>query len=151
MKCDRAVEKFMELDDYRNIPFLLRLHIMMCRKCRGEVAALTAALDIFAAESPFMADRVLSFSIINKIERESLSHGRKVSGAKWVLSGTVIFFSILLINFSESFIWLEEQFGSQYTLPLSIVLGLVLTAYLSIVAGCNYEAVKKYYMDHFHK
>ena len=151
MKCDRAVEKFMELDDYRNIPFLLRLHILMCRRCRGEVAALTAALDIFAAESPFMVDRVSSFSIINKIERESLSHGRKVSGAKWVLSGTVIFFSILLINFSESFIWLEEQFGSQYTLPLSIVLGLVLTAYLSIVVGCNYEAVKKYYTDHFHK
>lgn len=150
MKCDKAVEKFMELDDYRAIPVILRLHIMFCRRCRGEVAALTAALDIVAAESPFNAQRGLSLSIMNKIERGSLSHVRKVSGVKWVLSGTVIFFSILLLNFSDSFIWLEEQFGSQYTLPLSVVLGLVLTAYLSIVVGCNYEAVKKY-MDSFHK
>ena len=151
MKCDKAVERFMELDDYRDIPFLLRIHILLCRRCRSEIAALIAALDIFSVESPFSADRALSLSIINKIERESLSHGRKISGVKCVLSGTVIFFSIFLINFSDSFIWLEEQFGSQYTLPLSIVLGLVLTAYLSIVVGCNYEAVKKYYFDHFHK
>ena len=150
MKCDKAVEKFMELDDYRDIPLLLRLHILFCNKCRVEIAALTAALDILASEAPFKADRSLSFSIMNKITKESLSHGGKVSGGKWVFAGTVIFSSILLLNFSESFIWLEEQFGSQYTLPLSIVLGLVLTAYLSIVVGCNYEAVKKY-MDNFHK
>jgi hypothetical protein len=150
MKCDRAVEKFMELDDYRDIPFLLRFHIIICKRCRGEVAALTAALDILASESPFTAPRGLSLSIMNKITGESLSHVGRVSGGKWVFAGTVIFSSILLLNFSESFIWLEEQFGSQYTLPLSIVLGLVLTAYLSIVVGCNYESVKRY-MDSFHK
>lgn len=150
MKCDDAVERFMELDDYREIPFLLRLHILLCRRCRGEVAALTAALDILAAESPFKAHNGLALVIMNRIRRESLPHGGRVSGAKWVFAGTVLFLSILLVNFSESFIWLEEQFGSQYTIPLSIVLGLVLTAYLSIVIGCNYEAVKRY-IDHFHK
>lgn len=150
MKCDKAVESFMELDDYREIPFLLRLHILICKKCRAEVAALTAALDILASESPFKVQRSFTLSVMNKITGESLSHGGKVSGAKWVFAGTVLFLSIFLVNFSESFIWLEEQFGSQYTIPFSIVLGLVLTAYLSIVIGCNYEAVKKY-LDHLHK
>ncbi len=150
MKCDDVIEKFMEIDNYRDIPFLVRLHIIFCKKCRNEVAVLTAALDIFAADSPFNAPKGLSFSIINKIARESLSHGVKISGIKWVVTGTVIFSSILLLNFSESFIWIEEQFGTQYTLPLSIVLGLVLTAYLSIVIGFNYKSMKKY-IDHFYK
>jgi len=151
MKCNDAVDKFMELDDYRDIPLLLRIHLLICRKCRGEVAALTAALDIISSGSPFDAPRGLAGSIMNAILRDSLSHTGKISGLKWVSAGTVIFMSILLINFSDSFIWLKEQFGSLYTIPLSIVLGLVLTAYLSIVVGCNYEAVKKYYIDHFHK
>ncbi|HOP64438.1 MAG TPA: hypothetical protein PK906_13740 [Spirochaetota bacterium] len=151
MKCNDAVEKFMELDDYRDIPFLLRLHFLFCRKCRGEVAAMTAALDILSSGSPYAAPRGLAGSIMNSILRQSLSHAGKISGVKWVSAGTVIFMSILLINFSDSFIWLKQQFGSLYTLPLSIVLGLVLTAYLSFVVGCNYEAVKKYYTDHFHK
>ena len=151
MKCEKTVERFMELDEYREIPFLLRIHLFHCKKCREEVAALTASLDLLSAVVPFTAPAGLSDFIIKRIAGESLSHVGRVSGFKWVSVGTVIFSSILLIGFSDSFIWLEEQFGSQYTLPLSIVLGLVLTAYLSIVAGCNYEAVKKYYMDHFHK
>lgn len=151
MKCDNALERFMELDDYRDIPFMLRVHLFYCKKCREEAAAIIAAMDLLSAESPYTAPAGLPLIIMNRILDESLSHVGKVSGTKWAVVGTVIFSSILLINFSESFLWLQEQFGSQYTLPLSIVMGLVITAYLSIVVGCNYEAMKKYYQDHFQR
>ncbi len=151
MKCDNVLERFMELDDYLDIPFMLRFHLFHCKKCREEVAAMIAAMDLLSTESPYAAPAGLQLIIMNRILGESLSHVGKVSGTKWAAVGTVIFSSILLINFSDSFIWLQEQFGSQYTLPLSIVMGLVITAYLSIVVGCNYEAMKKYYQDHFQR
>ena len=150
MKCNDAVKKFMELDDYRNIPLALRLHIKICRKCREEFAEFSAALDSLSLDSPYNAPRGLVSGVMSIILRENPAVSGRISGAKWVTAGTVIFASILLINFSESFIWLEGQFGSSYTVPLGIVLGLVLTAYSAIVVACNYEYMKKY-LDHLHK
>ena len=144
MKCSDAMQKFMELDDYRMMPAGLRLHLLLCRKCRRECAELQKVFLSLTSSAPYKAPLNIVSSVMSVIFANESYVERRVSGLKWVAAGSVIFSSIFLINFSETFIMLREHFGSFFIIPMSIVLGLVITAYAVILIGCNYEYIKKY-------
>ena len=144
MKCDRAIEKYLDADNNSSIPIMLKLHIMSCAKCRREIKALHSSYMRIRKDSPYKSHVDISCSVMNIIMAEQITTGKTISGFKWVSIGTLIFSSIVLINFSDSFIWLKKEFGSNYTIPLSIVMGLIFTAYAAILIACNYEYIKKY-------
>lgn len=144
MKCEKAVEEYLGLEEYSHIPFLLKIHLVLCRRCRGEVSAMNSMFVQLKNDSLHKSPDCVGFSVMNIIRSESVYRGRTISGFKWVTIGSVIFSSILLINFSDSFLWLKNEFGSDYTIPLSMVMGFVFTAYAAIVIGCNYEYIKKF-------
>jgi hypothetical protein len=148
MKCDKAVNNYLKLDNNTQMPFLLKLHVIFCRDCRREISGLRNLFFMFKNDSSYKKSYDMSSSIMEIIRRESIYTVKTISGFKWGLIGMLIFLSILLLNFSESFIWLKNEFGSDYTIPLSIVMGFILTAYSSIVVGCNYENIKKYIAVH---
>jgi len=144
MKCHKAVEEYLKIEDYNQVPFFLKLHIITCRDCRNEISRLGKLFELIGKDSIYKSRSTISSSVMDVIRRESIYSAKTISGVKWVTIGTVIFISILLINFSESFVWLKNEFGSDYTVPLSIVMGFVLSAYSAVVIGCNYEEIKKY-------
>lgn len=144
MKCERAIEKYLDTDNNSGIPIMLRLHIISCTKCRREIKTLRSTFMQIRMEPPYKSHIDITRSVMNIIEAESITDGKTISGFKWVSIGTIIFSSIVLINFSDSFIWLKKEFGSNYTIPLSIVMGLIFTAYAAILIACNYEYIKKY-------
>jgi len=90
----------------------------------------------------------ITASVMDIIRKESVYAVKTISGFKWVTIGLIIFLSILLINFSDSFLWLKNEFGSNYTIPLSIVMGFIFTAYSAVLIGCNYERITKYLEMH---
>lgn len=149
MKCNRAVEEYIKLEDYSQMPFIMRIHLLFCAECRTEIDRLQKLFAKIGNDSLYRAPLNFSTSVMDVIRRESVYKGRSVSGFKWVTIGSVIFSSIVLLNFSESFLWLRSNFGSGYTLPLSIVMGFVITAYSVMVIGCNYEYIKKYINMHY--
>jgi hypothetical protein len=144
MKCDRAIEEYLKLDNSSCMPLMLRFHIMLCRKCRYEIKKLDMTFLLLRKDSPYYSPNNIALSVMNILRSGKVATCKTVSGLKWVSSGAIIFSSIVLINFSESFIWLKKEFGSHYIIPLSIVMGLVLTAYSAILIACNYEYIKKY-------
>lgn len=144
MKCNKAVDEFLKLEDFSSLPLILRFHIIFCGECRKEIARLKKILTVMNNDALYKATKDISSSVMDIIRRESAFTVKTISGTKWVGIGSVIFLSILLINFSDSFVWLKNEFGSEYTIPLSIVMGFVLTAYSVIVVGCNYESIKEY-------
>jgi len=144
MKCNRAVEEFLKLEDYSHIPFLLKLHILICRECRKEITKVAGVFAFLKNDSLYKSSYDISLSVMDTIRRESVFTAKTISGLKWVSIGLIIFFSIFLVHFSESFLWLKNEFGSYYMLPMSIVMGFVFTAYATILIGCNYEYIKNY-------
>jgi len=147
MKCNKAnkaVEEYLELEDYSHIPLIIKFHIIFCKECREEISRLRKVFGFIKDDSLYKSSYNISSSVMNIIRRESVYTAKTISVFKWITIGSVIFFSIFLINFSDSFLWLKKEFGSDYTLPMGIVMGFVVTAYSAILIGCNYEYIKKY-------
>jgi hypothetical protein len=144
MKCDKVVEKYLKLEDYSAVPLILKIHILLCRECRKEISGLKKVFSLMINDSPYKSATDISTSVMNIIRAQHVSAEKTISGIKWVSIGTIIFSSILLVNYSESFIWLKVEFGSDYTIPMNIVMGFILTAYSAILIACNYEYIKKY-------
>lgn len=144
MKCSKVVEEYIKSEENLEISFFLIIHIFFCKRCRKEISALKQIFTNLQNDSIYKVSYDMSSSIMNIIRNENMIKIKTISGFKWVTIGSIIFFSIFLLNFSESFLWLKNEFGSNYTIPLSIVMGFVLTGYAAILIGCNYEYIKKY-------
>lgn len=144
MKCDKAVEKYLKLEDFSHMPVILKLHLMFCGECRREISRLRKTFVFLKNDSLYKSPFDITSSVMDIIRSESVFAAKTISGFKWVTIGLVIFFSIFLINFSDSFVWLKNEFGSYYTIPMGLVLGFVLTGYSVILMACNYEYIKKY-------
>ena len=148
MKCNKAVEDYLKLENNFHIPFILKLHLMLCRECRSEVVRLRKVFKMLKDDSAYKSPYNIRSSVMDIIRSESIYAVKTISAFKWVMIGLIIFFSILLINFSDSFLWLKNEFGSDYTIPMSIVMGFVFTAYSAVLIGCNYERISKYLEMH---
>ncbi len=144
MKCSKAVEDYLKLENNSHTPFILKLHLMFCRECREEAVRLKKVFNLLKNDSVYKSPYDIKTSVMDIIRSESVYVVKTISGLKWVTIGSIIFFSILLINFSDSFLWLKIEFGSDYTIPMSIVMGFVFSAYSAVLIGCNYESIKKY-------
>ena len=144
MKCEKAVEEYLKIEGNSHTPVLLKIHIFFCSECRKEIARLKKLFILLRNDSLYKSSRDMTSSVMDILRRESIYTAKTISGLKWVTIGSIIFFSILLLNFSESFLWLKNEFGSDLTIPLSIVMGFAFTAYATVLVACNYENMKKY-------
>lgn len=142
MKCEKFMQKFMERDDYSSMGLRMKLHVLKCSRCRDEVKMLNHALAELRDSESFYPGISVSDSVMSAIERRERFKESRITGIKWGLIGSVIFFSLFLINFSDSFIWLKAEFGADLTVPVSIVLGSVFSLYALIVTGINYQSMK---------
>ncbi len=144
MKCDKAISYYLQNDEIGRIPFKVRIHTFFCPVCSGEIMQLMLMFRLLEEKSIWEMDKDIKDNVMDKIQRQSVFAEKRISGLKWVVIGIIIFASMFLINFSESFMWLKEQFGSSFVIPMSIVLGLVLTVYLMLFTSSNIDFLEKY-------
>lgn len=144
MKCDKVIDCYLKSEDIEKIPLRVRIHTFFCPACKIEILKLSAMFIAIEERSLWRTERNITGNVMDAIQWQKVYSEKRISGKKWVIIGAVIFSSIFLINFSESFLWLKEQFGSDFLLPVSIVLGLVLTVYLMVLTGSNYDVLEKY-------
>lgn len=142
MKCEVFITEFMAMDDYRSMGLRMKLHMRFCRKCRSEAREIKGAIDRLQQGAPFRMKSSVAGPVMESImRREAFAEGR-ITGTKWFSIGSVIFLSMFLINFSDSFIWLKAVFGADLAVPVSIVLGSILSLYAMIVTAINYESMR---------
>ena len=142
MKCNRIVERFLELEDNLSIPFSMHLHILICRECRREIFALRDVFNSFRNTAPFeMTGDVRDF-VMYRIKESEINYGNHISSFKWLMVGSVILASIFLISFSHSLLWLKVHFGRDLLIPLNIVMGLVISIYSVFIIGAHIDALK---------
>jgi hypothetical protein len=99
---------------------------------------------------PFQMTGDLSNAVIRKIYNSNQLYGtnadfeKNISPSKWFYSGVILFASIMLVSYSESFISLRKHLGSSLEIPLNIVLGLIITVYAASYIATHLEALKKF-------
>jgi hypothetical protein len=154
MKCDKAIQNFLEQEDCLYIPFRVRWHALLCSECREEIQSLKKIFTKAQNSYCFPMPEDLSGIIMEKITESNIIYEGKVSSSKWLLTGVIIFVSIFLISYSDSFIWLRQYFGSDLEIPLNLVLGMVITLYAASFIGSHLDDVKKiidFFNDKIHQ
>jgi len=140
MKCEKTMEKYLEQDDYTRLPIMLRMHLLFCRRCRNEIRLLSDTMDYFQETSPFHMDRDISESVMNRILKLDENYSHTMSNFKWLAVGSFIILSIMALPFNESFTWMKGHFGGNLEIPLTMVMGVGITIYVSLFAGTHPEA-----------
>lgn len=144
MKCTGIVDRFLELEDNLSIPFSIRLHIVICRRCRREIFTLRDAFKSFRNTAAFDMTGEVSDLVMWRIKESEMHYGNSISSLKWLMVGSVILASIFLIPFSNSLLWLKVYFGRDLMIPLNIVMGLVISVYSVLVIGAHTNELKTF-------
>ncbi len=115
------------------------MHMRRCEKCRLEVSMLRKNLYSCMNTIPFPVRRDMSDSIMSIIGSMEFQGRPGVSNLKWVVSGMVILGSIFLIPFDSSMLWLRDRFGGNLDIPLTIVMGAVISAYATLFTATHLD------------
>jgi hypothetical protein len=144
MNCETTQKRFLEMDNRSIIPVSVQFHMLFCSKCRRDIAYLNSQFASLRDEAPFSMDRDRCEEIMRTVFSSGVRYDQHVSGFQWSAVGLVILVSLFVIPLSNSFGWLRNFFGPGLEIPLSIVLGLVFTAYALAGIFSNLEVLKKF-------
>ncbi len=144
MKCEEVIERFLGQEDGRYPAFFIRLHIVFCSRCRNEIRALQSIFIKAATSSSYTMPYDATGEVMRSIFKSAIIYEKNISSVKWLFTGAVIFASIFLVSYSESFIWLRSHFGSGLEIPVYIVLGLIITFYSAMCIGSHMDGLKKF-------
>ncbi len=146
MRCETFLERYDGLEPGRAPAPALARHRASCASCRAQASALEAALageggarlaaDEALAERARLEDRVMT------AVRLLPSPRRDFSLRDWILAGAILAASMILVPVGDYFARFDEVFGASYALPLSLVLGLGLTAYGALFVGAHLDEVQ---------
>ncbi len=143
MKCDDAMRRVLEHDDRTEYPVLLRLHLRRCARCRAEAGRIRSAVEELRRMPLPVAEIDVGDAVMAEIERME-SYRRKVPLYNWAAGGMAILGGVVLVSFSDSFAWLQSSFGRNFEMPLSIVLGVVITLYASAFIATHLDAAEQW-------
>ncbi|HOM11612.1 MAG TPA: hypothetical protein PLV81_15835 [Spirochaetota bacterium] len=126
MKCEKAIEKYLSLDNNKSMPLSLMIHLFACKQCRKEIEDLRS---IFTT----LQNPPYAISLENKIMQQIMlqkSYYQKVSNFNWVAAGLIIVLSIGVISYSDTLQWLSLHFGNKILVPLYLVMGCIVSGYI---------------------
>lgn len=151
MRCETFRSRYDRLEPGRSMDRAMIAHLEGCGTCRAEVETVEAALaefrnadeaDEFGELGELLESRVMA------VVRFMPPPQRDFSIRDWIIAGSVIAASMLLIPVGEYFARFRETFGASYALPLSLVLGLSLTAYGALFIGTHMDEVQGFVDRH---
>ena len=144
MNCEKTQQRFLEMDNRSIIPLSVQFHMLFCPKCRRDIAFLNDRFKSLQNEAQYDLDRDRVEEIMLSVFHSAVRHDQHVSGFQWSAVGLIILVSLFAIPFSTSFGWLRGFFGPGLEIPVSIVLGMVFSAYALAGIFSNLEELKKF-------
>ncbi|HOO70201.1 MAG TPA: hypothetical protein PK926_00450 [Spirochaetota bacterium] len=149
MRYEKMFKRFLELDNNAPLPVSVRIYMIFFPRFRKEIALLRSVLKKIQKEPPFNLPVDFSEDIMKRIEKLNLHYGHNISTMRWIFIGVIIWLSIMLITFSNSFSWLTDYFGARLLIPLNIVLGTGISIYAACYILSHLDELKKRVRYHF--
>lgn len=150
MRCEDFLSRYDHIEPGRRMGFRMRRHLVSCASCKRHVEAVDTVLGALRDAESATCERAgerLEDRVMAAI-RLMPPPQRDFSVRDWIIAGSVIATSMLLIPLGEYFARFNEAFGARYTLPLSLVLGIVLTAYGALFVGTHMDEVQGFVDRH---
>ncbi len=139
MRCERFMERYLGIDNGENLTLPMRVHLLRCVSCRAETAALQAVMNDMERCSISTMDRDVSDAVMSAILGSHGAYGKRIALYKWIGTGVTIFASIFVLTLSDSLALLKANYGGNLEVPLSIVMGVVITIYATVFIGTHMD------------
>ena len=150
MKCGTVVKALYEESDEQTV-FLrcaIALHVVFCASCgeqkRKRDMAARVMRERFFPEAPSITNRVMA-AVHAETGSKKESTAALVSSRVWVVAGCFILIMLTTAFFGVDFHSIAASSGLHFTLPLSLTIGAVITAYGALFIGTHLsELCKKF-------
>lgn len=143
MKCKDAVRRILE-SDHGHIPFMVQMHCRMCSKCMSELSDIRKAERMLQDKWFFSPEYDLSPRVLSQIRATSYATRKSTTWIPGLSVGVVLVASLFLVNFSDTFAWIELAMGDTFIIPVNIVLGLIISAYLAAFIASQIQRLSQY-------
>lgn len=163
MTCEKAFNRYLELDKNARVPLAVTMHLLRCPACRTGVRSLTRAERALAAplavESPAVRSRqpvdpVVAIAL-ERIQSAGLAYpavpldGRSVSLSRWLVTGICLAAGFAVVPFSSIGNWTGSTFGNSFLVPFYLLCGIAVTVYCGLFVGTNIDLfVKRFGLRH---
>ncbi|MEJ5363211.1 MAG: hypothetical protein WBK20_09275 [Spirochaetota bacterium] len=138
MKCNKAIEKYLRLDNNHSMPLLLMIHLFTCKQCKKEIEDLRTTFTILK-NPPYTIS--LEKQIMQQITLHQ-AYYQKVSNFNWIAAGLIILLSIGSISYSETLLWLSQHFGNKILVPLYLVMGCIISGYIGSYVAAHLKKLE---------
>jgi hypothetical protein len=89
-------------------------------------------------------DRDVSDAVMSAVLGSHGAYGKRMALYKWIGTGATIFASIFVLTLSDSLALLKAHYGGNLEVPLSIVMGVVITIYAAIFIGTHMDEFNRW-------
>ncbi|MDR3237951.1 MAG: hypothetical protein LBT84_05555 [Spirochaetia bacterium] len=137
MNCEDHISHYLKRESIDRLPFLVKIHLLWCGKCRREIPALRKNLAAYRGIFPYAMKRDMSDSIMRSVCKMLPYKRGAVSESKWIISGCILLGSIFLMPFNNSMQWVRDSFGEFFDIPLTIVMGMAISLYITLFAASH--------------
>lgn len=147
MRCETFLDRYDLLDAGEEPGMALRLHLARCPSCRDRVAAMDAALAAYREEAADEAARLSPEA--ERLEDHIMAAVRLLPKPKrelhandWAMAGLVLLGALALIPFDANFGIIKAFFGTSYSLPFALVVGVALTVFGTVFIATHMDELE---------
>ena len=134
MNCKYYIDFYLKHD---RMPFLARLHTIRCKKCKDEISMFEKKLSSCSNIMPYEMKVDMSNPIMKNIALMLPHDHPSVSALKWIISGVILVGSIFVMSFDNSIRWISDNFGDNFDIPMTIVMGCGISVYITFFAASH--------------
>lgn len=133
----------------RGLPADMAEHAASCPSCARVAAALGTALELYALpEAALLADLAPRIEALLPFVPPPR---REIAMGGWIGVGGLIIAGMVTAPFMAGYAAMREAYGAGYTLPLALVSGLALSAYLGLFIASHLDGFSKAFYARFAK
>ncbi len=162
MNCEKAFNRYLELDKFESVPLGVTLHLLLCPSCRTAVRRLSRAERALAAPlavshteyacgsgvpaiDPAVREAIERINAAGLSYPDLFSDRGRVSLTRWLVSGAALAAGFAILPFSDMGAWSRLAFGTGYLVSYFSVCGLAVTVWCGLFVGTNIDFfVKKF-------
>ena len=141
MDCEKNIRRYLMQENMETPSLFVRIHMSRCPRCSREIKILSAGFTRLRETDDIAIPRDLTDTIMTRIALMDQKPD-DVNITRWLITGGIIMCSIALMSYSETLVQMKEFFGSDLDFPLHLVLGFIITFYVSISAAVHLSRLK---------
>ncbi len=143
MKCEKFSDILIHLDNNEKLDIRARMHMLFCKNCKALYVYYSSKINLLKNESSFRTVSPQADMIMRRIYYLTKEQVKDFSTVKWLIPILIFVLGMIIVSLSDNYSLLIQNFGQSYELPFFIVLGTMISIYVTLYIGLHISSMKE--------